>query len=918
MNAAKKSTVFTLLKYIGISFVLLLGLLFALPVVFSDTIKTEIKKYANTKLEGDLNYANANLSFFKHFPSLTLTLDNVQLKGSAPFEKENFVTAKALSFGINLTSLVFSKTVDIDQIFLEEGNINVKVNKEGQANYNVYKGEESKEKTQSGSTSIQLEKIEIIKSKVVYDDQSTNVHFDFFDFNYTGNGDLSKDIFDLYSNVKIAKMNLLYANESYLMDKKIEGDLITKVNVNSLSFIFEENNLNINNLLVDFKGRFDILKEGYFMDFNVKSDNSELYDVFNALPPKFITWLQKTDLKGKANLLFTLKGKYSALENLNPDLQLDFQVKDGFVNYNKSKYPVSNFNCDASIKVKQLDPNQLETNIKSIQLNILQEYLKAQWFSHGIDNLALKGNFESKIDLEKLNNALGITDIVVKGMLSGKGTVDGVYNAKSNQFPRTDVDVNLQNGYIKTPYYPNPISAIQSHFIVKNENENFESLKVKIHPSSFEFEKQPFTITADLENFNDLIYDVKAKGTLDIGKIYQVFAQKGIDVEGMIKADLTLKGRQSDAEKGTYAKLYNKGTLEIKNIGVISSYLPKKFIIKDGIFKFVQDKMKFTTFRATYSDSDFRLNGYLQNVFNYLSPRKGTLKGAFTIQSNYINLDAFMSQEEVAENTSTTSAEKSAKPKTETSTGVIMIPKNLDLQFTAKAKKVRFQDLTLTNSVGDLKFKNGVVNLQNTSFDLIGCKVVMNGSYASLNPKKAVFDYAIKAEDFDIKRAYKEVKIFRELASAAEKASGIVSVDYKLKGRLNQKMEPVFPSLTGGGMLSVKDVKVYGMKMFGAVSSQTNHEKMKNPELKKVTIKSSIKNNIITIERFKFRFAGFRPRIEGTSSLDGRMNLKMRLGLPPFGIIGIPITVTGTKDNPKIKVGRETQDLEETEDKEEE
>lgn len=42
----------------------------------------------------------------------------------------------------------------------------------------------------------------------------------------------------------------------------------------------------------------------------------------------------------------------------------------------------------------------------------------------------------------------------------------------------------------------------------------------------------------------------------------------------------------------------------------------------------------------------------------------------------------------------------------------------------------------------------------------------------------------------------------------------------------------------------------------------------------------------------------------------------MRLGLPPFGLFGIPITVTGNKDNPKIKVGRETQDLEETEDKE--
>ena len=154
------------------------------------------------------------------------------------------------------------------------------------------------------------------------------------------------------------------------------------------------------------------------------------------------------------------------------------------------------------------------------------------------------------------------------------------------------------------------------------------------------------------------------------------------------------------------------------------------------------------------------------------------------------------------------------------------------------------------------------------------------------------------------------------MASAAEKAQGIVSVDYQLKGRLNGNMDPVYPSLVGGGTLSVKDIKVRGLKMFNAVSKATNSESMQNPDLSKVDIKTTIKNNIMTVERFKFKFAGFRPRIEGTTSLDGKLNLKMRLGLPPLGIFGIPLNVTGTQDNPKIKLGRKTEDLEETKDTE--
>ena len=127
-------------------------------------------------------------------------------------------------------------------------------------------------------------------------------------------------------------------------------------------------------------------------------------------------------------------------------------------------------------------------------------------------------------------------------------------------------------------------------------------------------------------------------------------------------------------------------------------------------------------------------------------------------------------------------------------------------------------------------------------------------------------------------------------------------------------MEPVYPSLTGEGVVSIKDVKLYGMKMFNAVSKKTNHQGIKNPQLTKVDVKSSIKNNIITLERFKFKFAGFRPRIEGQTSLDGKLNLKMRLGLPPLGIFGVPLVITGNKDHPKIKIGRKSEELEEIKD----
>src|SRR6478609_8910186 len=155
-----KSIGFKILKYTGITLIVLLALMFITPLIFSDKIKEQVKKTANEKLNGELNYQDAEVSFFTHFPSLTLTLTKFNLNGSAPFQNEKLVSADEVAFGINLSSLVFGESIKVDQIFLSNSLINVKVNKNGEANYNVYKTEEeTTSKKEESDTGLKLEEI---------------------------------------------------------------------------------------------------------------------------------------------------------------------------------------------------------------------------------------------------------------------------------------------------------------------------------------------------------------------------------------------------------------------------------------------------------------------------------------------------------------------------------------------------------------------------------------------------------------------------------------------------------------------------------------------------------------------------------------------------------------------------------------
>lgn len=891
------------LKFTGISIGSVLAILVIVPILFADTITEKVKLFANENLEGELNFKDSNLSFFNHFPSLTLTLEEFSLNGSAPFEKQSLITAKEIGFGIDIPSMLFGSEAQIDKIFIENAKINVQVNNKGEANYNVYKSSETAV-TDNSSASLNLKNIQILNSELVYNDASTKMLMEAKGFNYKGKGNLLDVNFSLTTSASIENLNFTYDSNEYLKNKAVKADLITKINTNSLAFVFEKNDLIINKLPVEFKGYFNFLSNGYDMDFNLKTENSNLDDLFTALPAEYISWKSQTIMKGTTSASFSLKGKYIAAENINPEVRFKINVRNGFVRNGKAPYPVENIYLNLDTKLPNLDINQLSIQLDSLYFDINKNKLSAILKSEGFgNNIKVDAKVKSKIDLKTLSDALQIPNMNITGKLDTDFVSKGIYNKNEQKFPITKGYFNVTNGSLKTTYYPKPIENINIKANLNCPTSDFKDASFVISPATFIFENEPFELNATFKDFSDLNYDVQAKGTINLAPIYKVFAQKGLDINGIIKADLSLAGKQSDATKGNYQNLKNSGTLNLTNIQTTSELLPKPFLIEKGLFTFSHEKMNFSDFKGKYGQSDIAMNGYVLNVINFYLSDKEILKGNFNLTSNYLNINEFMPTEVIKSEEKTTSSSVS---------GVIEIPTNLDVTIQTKAKKVKYDDIIIENLGGIIQMQRGMASLKNGTLGIIGATANMNGTYKNEGKEKAYFDYTIKANDFDVKRAYNEIKLFKEIVTAAENAEGIVSLDYAIKGVLNNQMEPVMPSLEGNGILSVKHVKMKGFKLLNTVASRTENPDIKDPDITKVDIKSTIKNNLLTIERFKFKVSGFRLRFEGQSSLDGNLNLKMRVGLPPLGIIGIPIKVTGNQDNPQINVGKKSEDLEET------
>jgi len=1037
--------IFKTLRITGLTLLTIILLAIAIPFLFPQAINNKIKTWANSNIDGNIAFTKTRLSFFKHFPGLTLTMYDVTLKGSAPFQDDTLIGANEIAFGIDLSS-VFKSKIKINKIFLDSAFINIQVDSAGRANYNIYKAQPQNPNAPvdtNGGASLGISKILIKNSRLVYNDQSLPMTINARGFNYTGSGDLSKDIFDLNSSTQIRSLDFYYARQPYVISKQVNATLLTEINTKSLTFIFSKNDLFINQLPVQFNGRFGFIKNGYDMDFDILSTDNDLNEIVSALPVDDQKLLAETEIKGTALIRVGLKGKYVVADSLAPDLTFKMQVRDGFISNKKSPSPVKNLYMDLEAKIPALNPDSMSLNIDSLHFNVadgffnsvvrvkgikvpdiyarvnseidlekwdkaiglqpfhvrgkyvlnllaegkyatatqagkhgkldtiitsipkftlrssfregyfkytklpqaidhigfdmtasctdnnykhisvsmenldvtaLNDYIKGYFKVANLDDFPVDADFKAKFNLGDLKNIYPIDSLDLKGDLEADIQAKGKYLPAQKKYPALAAKIMLKDGAIQTKYYPHPIEDMQVNTVITDKTGSLAGMNVTVDPISFSFEHEPFLVRAELHDFTNIAYKIHADGKLNLGNIYKVFAVKGYDVTGTVAAHLSLKGTQADATAGHYDKLSNKGRLTVKEINLTTDLYPRPFLISKGVFSFNQDKMQFDTFKMTYANSVFVLNGAVSDVIDYVVRPGSVLKGNFTLTSDMINVGDFMVAPAPV-STATLSAAPVNTPSTTPS--VVMVPKNLDLEFNADVKTVKYTDLLIKDAKGHMTIKDGTITLKETGFNLIDAPISMDATYTGLTPQKATFDYHISAKDFDIHKAYLKIKLFRDMATSAASAEGLISIDYKLSGRLNSAMAPVYPSLKGGGVVTAQKIKMHGFKLFNAIAEKTNKDSVGgNPDVSKVEIKSTIANNIITIAPTKIRLAGFRAKFSGQVSFDKKLDLKFRLGLPPMGIIGIPMTITGTQDKPDIHLGKgkEGDELKETAD----
>ena len=483
------------LKISGLVLGSILILMFLLPFLFPQTFTRKINSWANSSINGHISFSATNLSFFKRFPALTLTLNDVVLKGSAPFEQDTLIAAKEISLGIDLSSLLKDK-VNINKIYLNQAFINIEVDSSGKANYNVYKSSAQKTKatTDTAGASLGIEQIRIEKSRLVYDDLSIPTQIEARGFDYTGSGDLTKDVFDLHTHTEIQSLDFSYGSQPYIVGKKVNADLVTQINTKSLAFVFQKNNLMINQLPVQFTGRFAFIKDGYDMDFKIDSHQGDLGDIITALPANYQKMVDNTDIDGYGDFQMALTGKYVVKDNLKPDLSMSLKVRKGRIANAKTPAPISNLFLNFRAEVPRLNPDSLFVSIDSVYFNIEKDHFGAMVQVRGIKQPDITARVNTEMDMEKWGRAIGLKPVNIKGRLNFNLQAQGRYatgivrtglrkkaDTVITSIPKFTVTSSFKDGYLKYASLPQAIDHISFEAQASCPDHNYKNINMAVN-----------------------------------------------------------------------------------------------------------------------------------------------------------------------------------------------------------------------------------------------------------------------------------------------------------------------------------------------------------------------------------------------------------------------------------------------------
>lgn len=509
-----------IIKISLVSLVVLIGLLVASTYIFRGKIISLIKSEINKNINAKVDFKEVDISFFRHFPKVSIGLDELQVTGAGVFAADTLLQAERLDATVDIMSFIRGKNMNIYSIYLQSPKINAIVTKEGLANWDIVKEEAGKTNTNTESKpfNLQLKKYAISNGYVNYTDAQSDMSAVLENLNHSGSGDFTSDLFVLKTTTTADAVTYTYGAIPFLSKVKTRVDTDIKIDNKTSTYSFDAMDMLLNELKIAGSGRLKSIANGYDMDLKFKSASTDFKNILSLVPAIYKTEFDKVTATGNAGFDGFIKGVYS--DSTMPGYHLTMTVKEGSFKYTDLPKAVQHINFNAVVDNADGQTDNTVVDITNGHLEIDKDPFDFRLLvKKPVSNMFVDAAAKGRLDLSQVANYIKLQKgTSIAGLMNAdvniRGNVKDIENQQyANFYAAGTIDVNKFN--YTSPDYPTGVKINTVHT-------NFTPAKIDVSNLSGQYMNSNFSGGGQINNLlSYLLSDkpLRADLTLNADKV---------------------------------------------------------------------------------------------------------------------------------------------------------------------------------------------------------------------------------------------------------------------------------------------------------------------------------------------------------------------------------------------------------------
>ncbi|RTL58809.1 MAG: hypothetical protein EKK37_10825 [Sphingobacteriales bacterium] len=862
-------------KILVLCLVSLIALAFVVPFFFKKQLTELVKKEVNKNLTAKVDFKEAGLSLFRHFPSVTLSLDSLSVVGTDVFEKDTLVSAQKAEVSLNLISVIKGKDIKVKGVYLYEPRIHALVNKEGKANWDIMRhtGDTTAADTSASAFKMTLEKYVISDGYIYYNDAASGMNAEISGLNHEGSGDFTSSLFALSTSTKATAASFSYGPVTYLSNAKAEINGDIQVDTRNSKYSFKTNDITVNNLKLSTEGFFQFVNDSvYNMDIQFQSPSNDFKDILSLVPGVYKKDFDNIKTSGKALFNGYVKGLYGPQQLPGYDVKLE--VKDGFFQYPDLPDPVKNIQLAAHFTNPDGKMDNTVVDISSGHLEMGNEpfdfklIFKNPGTSRYIDAVAKGklnlGNVSKFVKLETGTKLSGLVwaDVFAKGNMSALQNQQG--NFEAGGF------LDIKDLYYTSAAFPQPLQNGNMKVQIANSGGVADNTVIDINAGHIEAGKDPVDFTLHVSKpISATNFSGTAKGRFTLDNIKQfVKLEPGTSIAGLANADISFEGNKTAVDKKEYDKIKINGTGDVQNVHYTSKDYPAGINVSYAGLELNGGNAALKDMKGNFRNTNFTVAGKVSNLIGYVMSNQ-PLTGVVNIGADKMNLNEWMG----TDTATATSAGNVADP--------FAVPANINLTVNALAQKVTYDKVDYNNISGSLLIADETVKLQNVKTGALDGSITFNGSYSTkANKKQPAIDLTYDVKDVDIQKAFYAFNTIQKIMPVGQFLDGKLNSQLSMTGKLNGNMMPLLSSLTGKGNLLLLDGVLKKFAPLEKIAAVLDISELKSVTLKDIKNYIEFANGKVLVKPFTVKVKDIEMQIGGMHGFDQSIQYAVQMKVP--------------------------------------